>query len=58
MEACARHLGNTQSRWSMSWPWAQWHITPYALLIPPSFNLPNDQAVVPYPCLSFLKVRS
>ena len=31
------------------------HQTPYSLPIPPSPNLPNDQAVALYPCLSFFE---
>jgi len=31
------------------------HQTPYALPMPPSPNLPNDQAVALYPCLSFFE---
>ncbi len=31
------------------------HQTPYTLPIPPSPNLPNDQAVALYPCLSFFE---
>ena len=34
------------------------HQTPYSLPIPPSPNLPNDQAVALYPCLSFFEGTS